>query len=94
MALRDMGLAFVIGALILAALIGAGASKITGQGDHPIEQAAERVIYKITGMEVDFSPNNEEFQDEEFSCVGEDERGDTSEYQDTSAEGIQQAASK
>lgn len=58
--MKDKGFAFIPVIVIIAALcVGSAAYFITKKNDSPIEQAAESVL-KTQGVDIDFSPDDEE----------------------------------
>ncbi len=58
---RNSGIATVIYIIIVCVVVGVGATLITKKNDTTAEQLAEKVLKDETGIDIDFSPddNNE-----------------------------------
>lgn len=54
----DFMLIAKIAAVVVAVIVGIATPLIIKKKDTPIEQAAERVLKDVTGVDVDFSPED------------------------------------
>lgn len=60
MKMREVGTIVLISSIVVAAVIGYGASQLSEKPDGPLEEAAEDYIADQTGIDFDFTPDSEE----------------------------------